>query len=72
MSKAKEKDVKLPDNHVSEPSLDFKGKTEAELIEVRETLANQLNQYQTMAVKAAGALEVLSQLISEESPKSES
>jgi hypothetical protein len=40
--------------------------TDDELKEVRETLITQLNQYQTMAVKASGALEVLSQLISED------
>ena len=66
MSKVKEKEVKLSDNHVTEADVNFKGKTDAELKEVRDTLITQLNQYQTMAVKASGALEVLSQLISEE------
>jgi len=68
MSKSviKEKEVKLSDNHVKEPEVDFKGKTDEELKEVRDTLVSQLNQYQTMAVKAAGAIEVLSQLLSEE------
>ena len=66
MSKIKEKDIKLSDNHVAEPDVTFKGKTDDELKEVRETLITQLNQYQTMAIKASGALEVLSQLISEE------
>ena len=68
MSKSviKEKEVKISDNHVAEPDVNFKGKTEEELQEVRDTLAQQLSQYQTMAVKAAGALEVLDQLISGE------
>ena len=66
MSKVKEKEVKLSDNHVTEADVYFKGKTDAELKEVRDTLITQLNQYQTMAVKASGALEVLSQLISED------
>jgi len=66
MSKVKEKEVKLSDNHVTEADVNFKGKTDAELKEVRDTLITQLNQYQTMAVKASGALEVLSQLISED------
>ena len=66
MSKVKEKEVKLSDNHVTEADVNFKGKTDAELREVRDTLITHLNQYQTMAVKASGALEVLSQLISED------
>ena len=68
MSKSviKEKEVKLSDNHVVEPNVDFKGKTDEELKEVRDTLVTQLNQYQTMAVKASGAIEVLSQLLPEE------
>ena len=66
MSKVKEKEVKLSDNHVTEADVNFKGKTDAELKEVRDTLITQLNQYQTMAVKASGALEVLSQLKSED------
>ena len=65
MSKSviKEKEVKLSDNHVMEPDVDFKGKTDEELKEVRDTLASQLNQYQTMVIKAAGAIEVLDQLL---------
>ena len=62
----KEKEVKLSDNHVAEPDVDFKGKTNDELREVRDTLATQLTQYQTMTIKAAGALEVLNQLLPEE------
>ena len=63
MNKVKEKEVKLADNHVAEPTTDFKGKSNDELKETRETLVSQLNQYQTMAIKASGAIEVLNQLI---------
>ena len=68
MSKSviKDKEVKLSDNHVAEPDVDFKGQTNDELREVRDTLATQLTQYQTMTIKAAGALEVLNQLLPEE------
>tara|TARA_Y100000310_G_C20403245_1_gene678424 strand:+ start:542 stop:760 length:219 start_codon:yes stop_codon:yes gene_type:complete len=66
MSKVKDKEVKLSDNHVAEADVDFKGKTNEELKEVRETLVTQANQYHTMAIKASGALEVLDQLISED------
>ena len=62
----KEKEVKLSDNHVMEPDVNFKGKTDEELKEVRDTLVAQLNQYQTMTIKAAGAIEVLNQLLPEE------
>ncbi len=67
MSKSviKEKEVKLSDNHVAEPKVDFQGKTNEELQEVRDTLVTQLSQYQTMAVKASGAIEVLDQLLVE-------
>ena len=68
MSKSaiKDKEVKLSDNHVEKLDVDFKGKTNDELREVRDTLASQLSQYQTMTIKAAGALEVLNQLLPEE------
>jgi len=59
----KEKEVKLADNHVAELDVDFKGKTNDELKEVRDTLVAQLTQYQTMTIKAAGAIEVLNQLL---------
>ena len=72
MSKVKDKEVKLSDNHVAETDVDFKGKTDDELKEVKETLITQLNQYQTMAIKASGALEVLDQLISEEDSEDDS
>tara|TARA_Y100000310_G_C20617458_1_gene781405 strand:+ start:305 stop:538 length:234 start_codon:yes stop_codon:yes gene_type:complete len=67
-----EKEVKLSDNHVAAPEVDFKGKTNEELIEVRDTLTSQLQQYQTMTVKAAGALEVISQLVAEEDSEDDS
>ena len=68
MSKSviKEKEVKLSDNHVTELDVDFKGKTNEELKEVRDTLATQVTQYQTMLIKASGALEVLNQLLPED------
>ena len=68
MSKSaiKEKEVKLSDNHVTALDVDLKGKTNDELKEVRDTLITQLNQYQTMTVKAAGAIEVLNQLLPED------
>tara|TARA_Y100001951_G_C11111641_1_gene167819 strand:+ start:312 stop:530 length:219 start_codon:yes stop_codon:yes gene_type:complete len=72
MSKLKEKDIKLSDNHVAEPDVSFKGKTNEELKGVRETLITQANQYHTMAIKASGALEVLDQLISEEGSEDDS
>ena len=62
----KDKEVKLSDNHVEKLDVDFKGKTNDELREVRDTLATQLTQYQTMTIKAAGALEVLNQLLPED------
>ena len=62
----KEKEVKLSDNHVAEPNVDFKGKTNDELKEVRDTLVAQLTQYQTMTIKASGAIEVLNQLLPED------
>ena len=59
----KDKEVKLSDNHVAELDVDFKGKTNDELKEVRDTLVTQLTQYQTMTIKASGAIEVLNQLL---------
>ena len=64
MSK-KEVDTKVSENHEAE-KLDFKGKTDEELKEIAQTLQTQLQQYQTMAVKAQGALEVIVQLLPEE------
>ena len=62
----KDKEVKLSDNHVAELDVDFKGKTNDELKEVRDTLVAQLTQYQTMTIKASGAIEVLNQLLPED------
>ena len=64
MSK-KEVNTKVSDNHEVE-KLDFKGKTDEELKEIAQTLQTQLQQYQTMAVKAQGALEVIIQMLPEE------
>ena len=66
MSK-KEVDTKVSDNHEIE-KLDFKGKTDEELKEIVETLQTQVQQYQTMAIKAQGALEVVLHML----PKEES
>jgi hypothetical protein len=72
MNKTKVKDVKLSDNHVPNEEVSFIGKTNKELMEVRDTLMTQLNQYQTMAIKAQGALEVVNQLIVEEEEEDDS
>ena len=64
MSK-KDVDTKVSENSVAE-NLDFKGKTDEELKEIAQTLQTQANQYQTMAIKAQGALEVVMQMLPEE------
>ena len=64
MSK-KDIDTKVSENNVAE-KLDFKGKTDEELKEIAQTLQTQLQQYQTMAIKAQGALEVVLQMLPEE------
>ena len=51
---------------MSKKELDFKGKTDEELKEIVQTLQTQLQQYQTMAVKAQGALEVVAQMLPQE------
>ena len=66
MSK-KEVDTKVSENNIPE-KLDFKGKTDEELREIAQTLRAQMGQFQTMAIKAQGALEVLDQLLPEEEP----
>ena len=58
-------DTEVSENNVAE-KLDFNGKTEEELREISKTLQTQLQQYQTMATKAQGALEVMLQLIPKE------
>ena len=72
MSKVKEREVKLSDNHVADPKVDFSGKTNEELTTVRDTLIAQLQQYQTMAIKASGAIEVNDQLLLEEDSNDDS
>ena len=64
MSK-KEVDTKVSENNVVE-NIDFKGKTDEELKEIAQTLQTQANQYQTMAIKAQGALEVVIQMLPKE------
>ena len=60
---SKKVDIKDSENNVAK---EFVGKTEGELRELAATLQDQLQQYQTMAIKAQGALEVILQLIPEE------
>ena len=57
---SKKVDTKGSENNVAK---EFVGKTEDELRELASTLQDQLQQYQTMAIKAQGALEVILQLI---------
>ena len=64
MSK-KEVDIKVSENHEVEKP-DFKGKTNEELKEIVQTLRTQLQQYQTLVVKAQGALEVVLQMLPKE------
>ena len=64
MSK-KEVDTKVSENNTPE-KFDFKGKTDEELKDIAQTLQTQANQYQTMAIKAQGALEVVLQMLPEE------
>ena len=60
MSK-KEVDTKVSSNDVIDVPT-FKGKTDEELKGIAETLQTQLQQFQTMAIKAQGALEVMLQM----------
>ena len=60
---SKKVDVKGSENNVAK---EFIGKTDDELRELIQTLQTQFQQYQTMAIKAQGALEVILQLLSEE------
>jgi hypothetical protein len=69
MSK-KEVDTKVSSNDVIDVPT-FKGKTDEELKEIAQTLQTQRDNYQTMAVKAQGALEVVLQMLPEEKEKSE-
>ena len=60
---SKKVDTKMSDNNVAR---EFAGKTDEELRDLAQTLQTQLVEYQTMAVKAQGALEVILQLLPEE------
>ena len=62
-------DTKLSENGMIDAT--FSGKTIEELKEIAQTLQTQLQQYQTMAIKAQGALEVVLQMIPEEERISE-
>ena len=64
MSK-KEISTKGSENNVAK-EFSFEGKSNDELEEIAKTLQAQLQQYQTMAVKAQGALEVILQMLPEE------
>ena len=58
-------DTEVSENNIPE-KFEFKGKTDEELKEIVETLQNQVAQYQTMFIKAQGALEVVLQMLPEE------
>ena len=60
-SKVKSNEVKVDEVKSVEEA--FKGKTDEELNEILSTLQTQLQHHQTMAVKAQGAVEVISQMI---------
>ena len=60
----KDSKVKKEDTKTVEEA--FKGKTDAELTEIVNTLNTQLQHHQTMAVKAQGAVEVIHQMIKTE------
>ena len=50
----------------------FKGKTNKQLEDALKSLTSELQRYQTMAIKAQGAIEVLEQLLSDKEGKDES
>ena len=52
-----------PVKEVKKSKNDFKGKTNEELQEILKNLASELQRYQTMAIKAQGAMEVIQQLL---------
>lgn len=64
MSK-KELDTKVSENNVAK-DLNFKGKTEEELKDIKKVLLDQLQQHQIMTIKAQGALEVIDQMLKKE------
>ena len=57
-------DTEVSENNIPE-KFEFKGKTDKELTDIAETLQAQVQQYQTMAIKAQGALEVVLQMLPE-------
>ena len=57
----KDSKVKKEDTKTVEEA--FKGKTDEELAEILNTLNTHLHHHQTMAVKAQGAVEVISQMV---------
>ena len=57
-------DTEVSENNIPE-KFEFKGKTDEELKDIAETLQTQVQQYQTMAIKAQGALEVVLQMLPE-------
>jgi len=59
----KEIDTKVLENGVADTT--FNGKTIEELEEIAKTLESQAMQYQTMSIKAQGALEVVLQMLPE-------
>tara|TARA_Y100000310_G_C20270209_1_gene617633 strand:- start:39 stop:248 length:210 start_codon:yes stop_codon:yes gene_type:complete len=61
MSK-KEVDIKLSENQSIE-SAAFEGKSNDELKEILQTLQTQFQQYQSMMLKAQGAIEVVGQML---------
>ena len=62
---SKKVDTKISENNVAKEVI-FTGKTNDELKDLADILQKQLQQYQTMAIKAQGALEVILQLLPEE------
>ena len=64
MSK-KEVITEISDNHKA-TSVDFQGKTVAELKQILETLQSQHQQYQVAAIEAQGAVKVILQMIPDE------
>ena len=58
------KSTKISENNVKD-DVKFEGKSTKELKEICTTLQSQLIKYQTMTIKAQGALEVILQMLPE-------
>ena len=58
------KSTKISENNVKD-DVKFEGKSTKELKEIGTTLQSQLIKYQTMTIKAQGALEVILQMLPE-------